>query len=238
MSKSRPRVYARIRPLSKTEERNGDSLAFQVESSNKTQHDTLVYKKDGEPLRTRFDQVFGPTTTQVQMFDSIGKEILDSMASGYNACVFAYGQTGSGKTHTMEGDLSRPEYHGLTPRLIDGIMQRLKSDPNVTGLVARISYVQIYQERIQDLLNERKGLDIHMDRAGHYIAQGAQWVEVQSMAEAMKLYFEASKLRATNSTEMNLVSSRSHAILVLHLQWDEPQLPGLQAQLNLIDLAG
>jgi hypothetical protein len=229
-------VYARIRPLSTSEVKNGDSIAFSVDGKPTT--DTLVHRKDGEPIRTRFDHAFGPTTTQQQLFDHIGKEVVDSLASGYNASVFAYGQTGSGKTHTMEGDLSRPEGYGLTPRLIDTMFKRLKEDPNVTGLIARISYVQIYQERIQDLLNDRRQLDIHMDRAGHYIAQGANWVEVTTMPEAMKLYFEASRLRATNATEMNLVSSRSHAIMMVHIQWDEPQLPGLQAQLNLIDLAG
>jgi len=238
MSKtSRPRVYVRVRPLSKTEEKNGDTIAFNVEGKG-SQTDTLVCKKDGEPIRTRFDKAFGPQTTQQEMFDHIGKEVVDSLASGYNASVFAYGQTGSGKTYTMEGDLSNKEAHGLTPRLLTSVFARLKTDPNVSELVARMSYVQIYQEKIQDLLNERRQLDIHMDRNGAYIAQGATWTEITGMEHAMRVYHDSSKLRATNATEMNLVSSRSHAIMMIHLQWDEPQLPGLQAQLNLIDLAG
>lgn len=54
----------------------------------------------------------------------------------------------------------------------------------------------------------------------------------------MKTYYDASAMRSTSATDMNLLSSRSHMILMINMQWDEPSLPGLHAQLNLIDLAG
>eukprot|EP00760_Papus_ankaliazontas_P016349 PhM_4_TR16789/c1_g1_i2/m.103420 len=185
---SRPRVYARVRPLNSTEKANGDGSAFSVDG--KPIPDTLVYKKDGEPLRTRFDRAFGPQTTQEDMFDHIGKEVVDSLASGYNASLFAYGQTGSGKTYTMEGNLADPAHHGLTPRLIDNVFKRLKAHEDVTELVARISYVQIYQEKIQDLLQDRRQLEIHMDRAGHYIARDACWRTVNNMEDAIQIYVD------------------------------------------------
>lgn len=216
MSKtSRPRVYVRVRPLSKKEVEKGKTVAFNVEAQT---DDTLVCEKDGETVRTRFDKAFGTQTTQQEMFNHIGKEVVDSLASGYNASVFAYGQTGSGKTFTMEGDLSDKDAHGLTPRLLTSVFERLKTDPNVSDLVAQMSYVQIYQEKIQDLLNERRQLEIHMDRDGSYIAQGATWQDITGMEHAMRVYNDASKLRATNATEMNLVSSRSHAITMIRLQ--------------------
>lgn len=51
-----------------------------------------------------FDKVFGPATTQEQLFkESNVSLLLDKAIEGYNATLFAYGQTGVGKTYTMEG---------------------------------------------------------------------------------------------------------------------------------------
>ncbi|CAC9478646.1 putative kinesin [Leishmania infantum JPCM5] len=242
---SRPRVYVRIRPLNDREVRDGKGeLACRGDTR---QQDVLFLKKD-ETLeqQVRFDQVFDQCSNQQLVFDHIGPEILRTLFSGYNASVFAYGQTGSGKTYTMEGDrgggvsggASSEEQEGLIPRIIRGIFSSFKSNANITDALVEVSLVQIYQERIQDLLNHRKQVEIHMDRTSQYVARDATWRTVRSLEECMKLYGEACKMRATSATEMNLVSSRSHMILMLRMQWDEPALPGSHAQLNMIDLAG
>ncbi|KAG5503853.1 hypothetical protein JIQ42_07370 [Leishmania sp. Namibia] len=242
---SRPRVYVRIRPLNEREAREGKGeLACHGDTR---QPDVLFLKRD-EALeqQVRFDQVFDQGTDQQLVFDHIGPEVLRTLFSGYNASVFAYGQTGSGKTYTMEGDRggglsggsSSEEQEGLMPRIIRGIFSSFKSNADITGALVEMSLVQIYQERVQDLLNHRKQVEIHMDRTSQYIARDATWRTVRSLEECMKLYGEASKMRATSATEMNLVSSRSHMILMLRMQWDEPTLPGSHAQLNMIDLAG
>ncbi|CAM37935.1 putative kinesin [Leishmania braziliensis MHOM/BR/75/M2904] len=242
---SRPRVYVRIRPLNEREVREGKGeLACRGDAR---QPDVLFLKKD-ETLeqQVRFDQVFDHCSNQQLVFDQIGLEILRTLFSGYNASVFAYGQTGSGKTYTMEGDkggglsggASSEEQEGLMPRIIRGIFSSFGSNANITDALVEVSLVQIYQERIQDLLNHRKQVEIHMDRTSQYIARDATWRTVRNLEECMKLYGEASRMRATSATEMNLVSSRSHMILMLRMQWDEPTLPGSHAQLNMIDLAG
>ncbi|KAG5508244.1 hypothetical protein JKF63_05500 [Porcisia hertigi] len=238
---SRPRVYVRIRPLNDRELREGKGeLACHGDPH---QPDVLFLKKD-ETLekQVRFDKVFGQDSNQQAIFDQIGPEILRTLFSGYNASIFAYGQTGSGKTYTMEGDKSggspSEDQEGLMPRLIRGIFASFRSNADITDALVEVSLVQIYQEHIQDLLNHRKQVEIHMDRTSQYVARDATWRTVRSLEECMKLYGEASKMRATSSTEMNLVSSRSHMILMLRMQWDEPTLPGSHAQLNMIDLAG
>lgn len=232
---SRPRVYTRIRPMNENEKRQGGEICLFGEKGH---HDVLVFDKDGEQMKTRFDYVFDTTTTQDQIFKHVGPEVMNTLFSGYNASIFAYGQTGSGKTHTMEGDNTTTEGPGLIPRLIRAIFERFASNSEITDAKVEMSFVQIYQEKIQDLLNGRKQLDIHMDRTSQYIAKDATWRLVQGFDEALNLYVESVKNRTVTATEMNLVSSRSHTILMLKLQWDEPTLPGSHAQLNLVDLAG
>lgn len=234
---SRPRVYTRIRPLNDNERRQGGEVCIFAERGH---HDILVFDKDGEQMKTRFDYVFDQATSQEQLFKHIGPEVINTLFGGYNASVFAYGQTGSGKTHTMEGDNtgSAGDGAGVIPRLMRAIFERFSTNPDITDSKVDISFVQIYQEKIQDLLNGRKQLDIHMDRTSQYVAKDAIWRGVQTVDEGVQLYLESVKNRTTSATEMNLVSSRSHTILMLKLQWDEPMMPGCKAQLNLIDLAG
>eukprot|EP00796_Vickermania_ingenoplastis_P011101 gene11101-7727_t len=116
--------------------------------------------------------------------------------------------------------------------------ENFRENSDISDAQVEVSLVQIYQERIQDLLNARKQLDIHMDRTGQYVARDATWKRVKNLEDCMKIYNDAAKMRATSATEMNLVSSRSHMLFMLKLQWDEPTLPGSHAQLNMIDLAG
>eukprot|EP01062_Namystynia_karyoxenos_P039538 TRINITY_DN2871_c0_g1_i1.p1 TRINITY_DN2871_c0_g1~~TRINITY_DN2871_c0_g1_i1.p1 ORF type:complete len:1552 (+),score=670.31 TRINITY_DN2871_c0_g1_i1:90-4745(+) len=242
MATTRPRVYCRIRPL------GGRELAAEPPREcffDSQEPDALLYRTaKSETVRSRFDEVFGTKASQTDVHGRLRGEVLASLFSGYNATVFAYGQTGSGKTHTMEGPTcvkgNSPEYDrdkGLVPRLIDDIFERFQ-DPSYENCSVQLSYVQVYQDKVQDLLQGRQQLDIRLDKSGHYVASGATWQLVRTMPEAMAVYQEAGRNRATNATEMNLVSSRSHALLQLQLQWDEPLAPGSNAKLNLVDLAG
>jgi|EP00360_Condylostoma_magnum_P000335 kinesin family protein 5 len=64
-----------------------------------------------------FDGVFGTDSRQDDVFNIVGRPVLDDVMMGYNGTVFAYGQTGSGKTFTMFGpDLNDDEARGLIPR--------------------------------------------------------------------------------------------------------------------------
>eukprot|EP00756_Hemistasia_phaeocysticola_P008052 Hpha_TRINITY_DN14477_c0_g3::TRINITY_DN14477_c0_g3_i1::g.157549::m.157549 len=240
MATTRPRVYCRIRPLNAREEAvDGTRECYFADKKE----DALIYNtvKD-EQVCSRFDQVFGARTSQVQVHDRLQGEVMASLFSGYNATVFAYGQTGSGKTFTMEGARQKEEHYnsnkGMVPRLLEDIFANFRERKDFENWSMTLSYVQIYQDQLQDLLNGKKPLDIRLDKSGHYIASGATWKQVTTVEEAMNIYYEAGKSRATNSTEMNLVSSRSHALLQLQLQWDEPLAPGSNAKLNLVDLAG
>jgi cell division protein FtsB len=235
MATSRPRVYTRIRPLNSNELSQDSSKAFYCERGH---NDVLVFSKDKEQVKTRFDYVFDADTSQEDVFKRVGTEVVSTLMSGYNATIFAYGQTGSGKTWTMEGDKTSEQNRGLIPRLIRSILDKLHNGADITNASVQVSFVQIYQEKVQDLLQNRRNLEIHLDRTGEYVAVGAYWLSITDERQAMAVYADAMTQRATTATEMNLVSSRSHMMLMMKMQWDAPMLPGCRAQLNLIDLAG
>lgn len=57
----------------------------------------------GDPIRFSFDRVFGQESTQAEVFETVGKGLVQSVLEGFNSTLFVYGQTSSGKTFTMQG---------------------------------------------------------------------------------------------------------------------------------------
>jgi S-adenosylhomocysteine hydrolase len=98
-------------------------------------------------LNYNFDSVFGPDSTQDQVFEET-RRLVQSAIDGFNVCIFAYGQTGSGKTHTIQGNASNP---GITPRSIEELFNTVHSMNNFD--VKLICYmVELYKEDLRDLL--------------------------------------------------------------------------------------
>ena len=92
-----------------------------------------------------FDHVFGPKSSQEDVYETVAKPLVDVVLSGFNATVFAYGQTGSGKTHTMLGDAANP---GMMGRTLEDLFQFSSKSTRFT-----VSFIELYNEEIRDLLN-------------------------------------------------------------------------------------
>mmetsp|Transcript_39127 Transcript_39127/g.87536 ORF Transcript_39127/g.87536 Transcript_39127/m.87536 type:complete len:187 (-) Transcript_39127:63-623(-) len=94
-------------------------------------------------------------STQSEVFDFVAAPITEDVLAGYNATIFAYGQTSSGKTHTMEGpSLDDPVQRGIIPRTVTDLFQGVaRADANIEFTV-KVSYIEIYMERIRDLLDQ------------------------------------------------------------------------------------
>jgi len=169
-----------------------------------------------------FDHVYDQHCTQEKVYETTAKAVVESSLQGYNATVFAYGQTGTGKTHTMEGFGLR-EARGIIPRAIEQIFEHITSSvsPRMRFLV-RASYLQIYNEIISDLLKpERTNLLIREDkRKGVYVEGLSEWV-VRSPQEIYGLMERGGAMRATGSTRMNHLSSRSHAVFIIIAEQSE-----------------
>ncbi|GAQ78682.1 Kinesin-like protein [Klebsormidium nitens] len=163
-----------------------------------------------------FDHVYDQNTPQKHIYDNSAKAAVLSTLKGYNATIIAYGQTGTGKTYTMEGN-STPEGRGIIPRSIEDIFYFIENDTTARSkYLVRASYLQIYNEVISDLLKpERTNLTIREDKKKGVFVEGlSEWV-VRSPAEIYGLMERGAAQRAVGSTNMNELSSRSHAVFII-----------------------
>ena len=145
---------------------------------------------------------------------------------GYNGTIFAYGQTGTGKTYTMVGDYDKKNNKGIIPRAfnyifneINKIKEEEKSDENRNKYNIYLSFIQIYLETIQDLLDPRsKDVRIREDPDKGVYLENVQWIRVTSPEECADIFHMGERNRVTESTKMNAHSSRSHAILIIRIE--------------------
>ena len=71
---------------------------------------------------------------------------------GYNGTILAYGQTGAGKTFTMMGNVLDPKDKGITPRIIEKIFDMIVLSSSDLEFTVKVSFMEIYMERVKDLL--------------------------------------------------------------------------------------
>ncbi|CAG5127064.1 unnamed protein product, partial [Candidula unifasciata] len=183
--------------------------------------------------------------SQEKVFAALGEDVVSSAFDGYNVCIFAYGQTGSGKTHTMMGYEDDP---GLIPRFCNALFCRLHDNSSASYQI-HVSYLEIYNEKVRDLLRG-SSLDsnksVHNLRVREHPRDGPY---VQDLSKHSVISYEAianlmnkgNANRTTAATNMNDVSSRSHAIFTI-IFTQARFLDGVpserQSKINLVDLAG
>ncbi|XP_064477158.1 kinesin-like protein KIF21A isoform X2 [Ornithodoros turicata] len=191
----------------------------------------------GKDKAFTFDHVFDSPSPQEPVYETCVHPLIEGCFEGFNATVLAYGQTGSGKTYTMGTgyDLNmNPHERGIIPRAVEhlfqGIAQRQqaakeegKSPPEFK---VNIQFMELYNEEIFDLLNpkdfddkaRRSSIKIHEDSKGGIYTLGVATKTVQNVEQVMQCLEEGALSRTTASTQMNVQSSRSHAIFTLHIK--------------------
>lgn len=102
-----------------------------------------------------YDHVFSSNTTQDEIFQHTISPVIRSTMQGYNASILCYGQTGSGKTYTMMGDTGSNEHRGIIPRLFTEIFDEIDSAPDTSQYTIALSYFEIYNDMINDLLSPK-----------------------------------------------------------------------------------
>ena len=200
--------------------------------------------------RFTFDNVFDIDSKQEEVYEVSAKPAVKSVLEGYNSTIFAYGQTGTGKTFTMEGFTYNQydESRGIIPRTIEDIFAYIESNSNKdTKFIIRAAYLQIYNEMISDLLkpnNPNKNLNIREDKKkGLYVEHLSEWA-VRGPSDIYSLLEKGASCREVSNTNMNDVSSRSHAVFMITVEQliSDYEINGKQitkiGKLNLVDLAG
>lgn len=142
------RVYCRVRPLSNTELEREESKYMVIKCVDEFQ---LIVNGKAGPKPYDFDSVFGPDSTQDQVFEET-KRLIQSAVDGFNVCIFAYGQTGSGKTHTIQGSASHP---GITPRSIDELFTLVEAMSTNFDITLSCYMVELYKDELRDLLQQK-----------------------------------------------------------------------------------
>lgn len=192
-----------------------------------------------------FDFVYDQDASQELVYNNSGQSAVLSVLEGYNATLLAYGQTGTGKTFTMEGfhfDLTDP-LRGMIPRAVEEIFEHIHSaEYSNSKFMVRVSYVQIYNENISDLLKtDRVSLQIREEKKKGVFVEGLSEWAVRGPEEIFVLMEKGHNLRATASTKMNDLSSRSHAVFIVIVEQMSITEEGNEirvGKLNIVDLAG
>ncbi|XP_051984020.1 kinesin-1 heavy chain-like [Xyrauchen texanus] len=225
------KVMCRFRPLNSSEVTRGDKYVAKFQGL-----DNVVV--GGKPYM--FDRVFQSNTTQEQVYNACAQEIVKDVLGGYNGTIFAYGQTSSGKTHTMEGNLHDTDAMGIIPRIVQDIFNYIYSMDENLEFHIKVSYFEIYLDKIRDLLDVSKtNLSVHEDKNRVPYVKGCTERFVCSPEEVMDTIDEGKSNRHVAVTNMNEHSSRSHSIFLINVKQENTQTEQkLSGKLYLVDLAG
>lgn len=175
------------------------------------------------------------------MFDFSIRSTVDDILNGYNGTVFAYGQTGAGKSYTMMGaDIDNEEQRGIIPRIVEQMFESILRSPGNIEYTVRVSYMEIYMERIRDLLvPQNDNLPVHEEKSRGVYVKGLLEIYVSSVQEVYEVMRRGGAARATAATNMNQESSRSHSIFVITITQKNVETGSAKSgQLFLVDLAG
>lgn len=181
------------------------------------------------------------TCKQQDIFDFSIRPTVDDILNGYNGTVFAYGQTGAGKSYTMMGtNIDEDEGRGVIPRIVEQIFASIMSSPGTIEYTVRVSYMEIYMERIRDLLApQNDNLPVHEEKNRGVYVKGLLEIYVSSVQEVYEVMKRGGNARAVAATNMNQESSRSHSIFVITITQKNVETGSAKSgQLFLVDLAG
>ncbi|XP_057667084.1 kinesin-like protein KIF19 [Diorhabda carinulata] len=242
-SEERLMVAVRIRPLKLDE---STRVLYALNKKNIILEDTdksdAIRQRKGLEKQYSFDVVFGEDSTQEEVYKVTTKSLITDILKGYNCTVFAYGATGAGKTHTMVGTRSAP---GIMIRALNDLFEAVKDKEDEYSVT--MSYLEIYNEQIRDLLNPTSGfLELREDSKGKNIqVAGLSEISTTCTDEVMQLLHKGNKARTIEPTAMNQTSSRSHALLSVTVRHTIPvnktdhlKIRIKQGRLFMIDLAG
>ncbi|KAH3668182.1 hypothetical protein OGAPHI_001936 [Ogataea philodendri] len=189
-----------------------------------------------------FDKLFDEETSQNQVYEFSTKPLLDSVLNGFNATIFAYGATGCGKTYTISGT---PESPGIIFLAMQDLFNRISDSEDTHKTELSLSYLEIYNETIRDLLNpetDPRSLILREDETKRISVANLSSHTPHSVEDVMDLIIIGNNNRTVSPTEANSTSSRSHAILQINVL-QKPRTADLNeehtfATLSIIDLAG
>ncbi|XP_033936879.1 kinesin-like protein KIF1A isoform X7 [Pseudochaenichthys georgianus] len=245
------KVAVRVRPFNSREIGKDSKCIIQM-TGNTT---TILNPKQPKDYKSfNFDYSYWSHTSpedinyasQVQVYKDIGEEMLLHAFEGYNVCIFAYGQTGSGKSYTMMGKQDVKDQQGIIPLLCEDLFTKFNDNgENSKSYSVEVSYMEIYCERVRDLLNPKNKGNLRVREhplMGPYVEDLSK-LAVTSYNDIQDLMDSGNKARTVAATNMNETSSRSHAVFNIiftqkRLDAETDNTTEKVSKISLVDLAG
>nr|XP_056721595.1 kinesin-like protein KIF1B isoform X3 [Euleptes europaea] len=251
MSGASVKVAVRVRPFNSREIGKESKCIIQMQGNSTS---ILNPKNPKEPAKSfSFDYSYWSHTSpddpcfasQNRVYNDIGEEMLLHAFEGYNVCIFAYGQTGAGKSYTMMGKQEENQA-GIIPQLCEELFEKINDSSNEEmSYSVEVSYMEIYCERVRDLLNPKNKGNLRVREhplLGPYVEDLSK-LAVTSYTDIADLMDAGNKARTVAATNMNETSSRSHAVftIVFTQKKHDPETDlstEKVSKISLVDLAG
>ncbi|KAJ0805644.1 putative plus-end-directed kinesin ATPase [Helianthus annuus] len=228
------RVCARFRPAILQDDgevlrsARSDSRSFTLQDEN-DEHHTFS-----------FDKVFYKDSKQADVYEFLARPLVRDVVKGINGTIITYGETGAGKTYTMEGaNIMETENYkkGLLPRVVDELFEVISLCGEATAYKIKLSMVEIYMERVRDLLDLSKD-NIQIEEHGMLLC-GSTEILISDGEEALKLLSSGIANRAVGESKTNKASSRSHCIYIFTVEKEVANEKRVgTGKLVLVDLRG
>ena len=245
------KVVVRVRPASEAERHSNHKSVVTVvddhvivfdpkkESLSGQKRRKSIMTRGPKDLRLAFDKVCDQYATQVDVFEASTKPLVDGVMDGINCSLFAYGATGAGKTYTMLGN---PDNPGVTFLTMMELYKRINQVKDEKICTVSVSYLEIYNEQINDLIKPSGPLDVRVDSCSGVTVNGLSWHKPQTASELFELLERGNRNRIQHPTDINATSSRSHAVFQVvveqRAQSSDFSTVITQSKMLLVDLAG
>ncbi|XP_027883457.1 kinesin-like protein KIF1A isoform X9 [Xiphophorus couchianus] len=245
------KVAVRVRPFNSRETEKESKCIIQM-CGNTT---TIINPKQAKDNKSfNFDYSYWSHTSpedinyasQMRVYKDIGEEMLLHAFEGYNVCIFAYGQTGAGKSYTMMGKQDVKDQQGIIPLLCEDLFTKINDNTdNSLSYSVEVSYMEIYCERVRDLLNPKNKGNLRVREhplMGPYVEDLSK-LAVTSYNDIQDLMDSGNKARTVAATNMNETSSRSHAVFNIiftqkRFDAETDNTSEKVSKISLVDLAG
>ncbi|BFZ04113.1 hypothetical protein BsWGS_07153 [Bradybaena similaris] len=247
------KVVVRVRPVNESEQSEKYHIVTEAISDHMLVFDPKIQNTSGfllmsqrdinrrrfKDLKYAFDYVFGASASNRDVFEQTTKGIVSGVLNGYNCSVFAYGATGAGKTHTMLGNDKEP---GVIYYTMIDLYRRINDQKDEKMFDVAVSYSEVYNEQVRDLLVPRGNLPIREDKNVGVIIAGLSLHKPKTADELLYMLQFGNKNRTQHPTDANAESSRSHAVFQVFVNQREKSASVStevrMAKMCLVDLAG
>lgn len=211
-------VFCRFRPMTKKE------LEFsseQISPKISTTELNINTSKEKNIFSFNFDQIFPPNTTQQEIYEKCAKKSVENFLLGYNCAIVTHGQSDSGKNYTMTGKINDNGLKGIIPRAVKDVFEFIFDNENLDFIV-KVSMIDIYQDKIKDLINNNSDINILKDdefNKDEIIFDGIYEKYVSNENEILNLLEQGinNKARLDYSINLDGKFSKSNFIFILKL---------------------